>query len=119
MRSFSCVYLLLAKQFGMPVDAQLWFSLLLLYDQRMSLCIGIVPDARHQPADLHACLAPGNLETMVLYFLSDVDRGIAAKTGQLIAKVAVEPFEPAGEFNTGFPVGVEYDDAIVDVLHLR
>src|SRR2546425_10067444 len=111
--------ILLTIQFGMPVAAQLWFSLLLLYDQRMSLGIGIVPDARHQPADFHARLAPGNLEAMVPYFLSDVDRSIAAKTGQLVAKVAVEGLEPVGEFNARFSAGIEQHNAIIEVLHLR
>ncbi len=103
----------------MPVATQLLLFLLLFYYQRVSLGIGIVSDPGDQPADLHARFASRNLETPVLHFFGDVDRSIAAKTGQLVAKVAVEGFEPAGKFDSRLPTGIEHDDAIIDVLHLR
>lgn len=109
-----------AKGFGVEIAALLGFRFLHFDRAAVRVGLGIVTDTRHLPGNLRSGLAASDLETIPGYFFCNVEIGAGRSDGgQLIAEILVQRFKIAGELDRGASVGIQHDDAVVNVLHVR
>src|SRR5262249_50201560 len=74
----------------------------------------------HLPRHLHARRSARNLEVIVADLFGDVEGGTRGPDRrQQIAKVAIERPEPFRQLHDSFSGGIESNDAIIDVHHVR
>ena len=79
---------------------------------------GVLANTGDQPRDLEPGRAAGDAEAVVVHLVSDVDGRGTADARQLVAEITIERFEPLRQLDDRLAAGVEYGDAIVDVLHV-
>jgi hypothetical protein len=112
---FACML----EQLGVQIMTLVRLGLLNLHGNAMRLGPGVLPDAGHLPGDFHVRLVRPDGEHIVVDLGSHDGMGKLADRRQLIAEIAVQRFEPAGQRDRGVAPAVGDDGAVVDVFHVR
>lgn len=91
-----------------------------LYNNRVGPGPGIVPHPRDLPTDLLSGTAPRDREPVLANLVRNEQvRSGRSDRGELIAKIAVQRFQPIGKFDHNLAIGVANGDAVINILHLR
>src|SRR5215813_3620026 len=90
-----------SKQLGMDEMTALRLRFRFFNPNAMHFGPGVLTDTAHLPGDFDAGPPPGDAESIVLDFLSDIDRRISTDTRQLITEVLVERLEPIRQRDRG------------------
>lgn len=108
----------LLEYIRVEIRAALGSGFVFFYRDAMSLCVSVVANAGDLPRHFHIGFATGNLEAIVLYFLSDEERSKTADAGQLITEITIERLKIIRQADAGFASAVQGYNAIIDILHI-
>src|SRR5260370_38908241 len=105
-RPLDTLFLWRTIKFGMEIVTALAGTLLFFNGDAVSVGPRVLTNTGHLPGNFQAWAAARDPECAILDFLCDVDRSEFTQASKLVAKVAIERFEPLGEINCGLAVRV-------------